>query len=278
MQISTKNAKIYKKATEVIVLNINDDFNAYLEKFALVSNEISNPISNISAITQIFNLALDNNNIDIEIFKGYLKQITENCDKHERTINNLVSHYFPSPLDYNLLAINDFAEKFSSEIQSYAHKYGFDFSYSMSIQDDEFYLPVSLIEKILLNLIVNAIQNNSKKKKKVSLTIQQDKGTLLFTLKDNGDGIKPEDLPEVTEAFYHKRNTEYSGLGLGLTLIKNSLNAIGGTLDIKSSIKRGTEIIFTIPTKNFIQLRSGGYVYKPSPSFFRTEFSALYKK
>lgn len=256
----------------------NSDIKDYLEKLAFVSNEISTPISHISGMIQIIDMLLDADTINVDEIKDCLKIITKNCDMHERTVNNIVSYCYPPVHDLKLLKIKDFAEKFSTGLKPYAAEYGFDFKYKLNITDDEFNLPVLLLEKILLGLIVNSVQYNSKSQKKVSLTITQLENELVFTVKDNGDGIKEENLTKVTEEFFRENSSKHSGLGYGLPLIKKAIEALNGKLEIKSIEKKGTEITFSIPQKTNIQLRSSTYEYKPSPSFFRSEFSALYNK
>ena len=254
----------------------NDDIKNLLEKLTFVSNQFTTPLSHIWTTTQLLDMKLDSDVVDIDELKDYLKAVTANCDKIERTINSIVSYCYPPALDYRMLKIEDFVQKFYTQLQEYTEKYNFEFKYKINDQNNEFCLPVSLVEKSLLSLIINALQYNNKSQKKISLKVSQTEKALVFTVKDNGDGIKPENLTKVTEDFFREKNTGYSGLGLGLPQTKKAIEYIGGTLEIKSTLKKGTEITFSIPEKTQTQLRSNTYEYKPSSSNFRTEFSVLY--
>ena len=255
-------------------MNKHDDKKDDLYKIAFAANELITPVSNIFGMIQIVDMMLDSDTVNVDEIKNYLKKMAKNCDKHDRTINNIVSYCYPQVRDYRLLKIKDFVEKFSAELEPYSAKYNFDFKYKLTTQDDEFNLPVSLIEEMLLTLIVNAIQYNSKNQKKISLTIKQVESKLIFTVKDNGDGIKKENLIK-SEDSLDESNLIYSGPGYGLQSVQKAIDALGGTLGIKSTLKKGTEVTFSIPQKTQIQLRSSNYEYKPSSSAFRVEFSVL---
>ena len=72
-----------------------------------------------------------------------------------------------------------------------------------------------------------------------------DAGGVVMRVKDTGEGIAPDDLPHVFERFYRGRNaSEGSGSGLGLALVKELSEAMGGTVAVESAPGAGT--IFTV--------------------------------
>ena len=74
--------------------------------------------------------------------------------------------------------------------------------------------------------------------KKMLLIIQ-------ISIKDNGSGIHPEDLPHIFKRFYRSRfSQDTQGIGLGLPLAKLIVEAHNGTIEVDS--KLGIETVFTI--------------------------------
>jgi signal transduction histidine kinase len=66
-----------------------------------------------------------------------------------------------------------------------------------------------------------------------------------IAVSDNGSGIKNEDLPFIFERFYKVSGT---GLGLGLTIVKELVEAHGGKVTVTSEYGKGAEFVVFIPS------------------------------
>ena len=109
------------------------------------------------------------------------------------------------------------------------------------------------IEQVLTNLIDNAIRHTSPGGS-VQVIVEASDQEWEVAVKDSGLGIDEEDLPFVFERFYkadksRKRNPDQKkkGVGLGLAIAKNLVEAHGGTIHVHSKKAEGTTFLFKLP-------------------------------
>ncbi|MCP4521342.1 MAG: PAS domain-containing sensor histidine kinase [Cytophagales bacterium] len=110
-----------------------------------------------------------------------------------------------------------------------------------------------IIRSIIQNLIDNAIKyrkisTETKPEIIISLELLAD-DSIVFTIKDNGLGIRSDKISEVFDMFL--RATQNSkGTGLGLYIVKTSVQKLKGTIDVKSKEGEGSIFILTLPSLN----------------------------
>ena len=107
------------------------------------------------------------------------------------------------------------------------------------------------IERVVLNILSNAIKytpDNGVIKVYVGFVYND----AYIKIIDNGIGIPEEDMERIFERFYRvdkARSRELGGTGLGLSIAKEILDKNKGSIDIKSKVGKGTEVVIRIPTK-----------------------------
>lgn len=101
------------------------------------------------------------------------------------------------------------------------------------------------IKEVLINIIDNAIKFTSENGQ-IDLIIDQEDGNVLITVKDNGEGIKEDEIAFVASKFY-KGSSSKSQTGLGLSICEEIAKAHGGKLVIKSKYGVGTSVTVQIP-------------------------------
>ncbi len=116
------------------------------------------------------------------------------------------------------------------------------------------------LEKILIYLTHNAIRYTPDGGL-VTLSatelnaLPNDHAVYQFVVEDNGIGISPEFLGRIYEPFEREKNTTFSGVlgtGLGLTIVKNMVTVLGGTIEVQSAVGKGTKftVTFRFRTQN----------------------------
>ena len=127
---------------------------------------------------------------------------------------------------------------------------------NMTLRFDKFYeFPefvmgdASKIEQVLINLIVNSIKYG-KYGGIIMVSIDSLKSDkITISVKDNGEGIKEENVSRIFERFYRvdkSRSRDQGGSGLGLSIVKHIIEAHKETIDLKSTYGEGTEFSFTL--------------------------------
>ncbi|MBN4061434.1 MAG: hypothetical protein COB41_03135 [Proteobacteria bacterium] len=110
------------------------------------------------------------------------------------------------------------------------------------------------LEQILMNLIKNATESMHNPGR-IDIQLRADfhhalakkhLPALNIYIQDEGKGIAPEDMHEITKPFWTSRSQE-GGTGLGLTMVQRIVHNSGGELDVQSTLGKGTQISITIP-------------------------------
>jgi signal transduction histidine kinase len=101
--------------------------------------------------------------------------------------------------------------------------------------------------RVLQNLLVNAVRHTPTDGT-VSIEATRRRGELEIAVQDSGEGIAPEDLDRIFEAFYRTDPARSgAGAGLGLALAKRIVESLGGRMEVRSAPQAGARFSVLIP-------------------------------
>lgn len=208
-----------------------------------VSHDLRAPLSSILGLV---NLAQHQDNDDDLL--QYIGLIENRVKQLDHFINDVLSHsknlklaITVDPISFEQVVENCFTDL--SYLPN-AHKVNI----KTSISSLTFYSDRWRINEIFRNLISNAIKylNPDIDDPYVKIDIKITDKSAHIKFKDNGIGIEKNTLPKVFEMFY--RATEYSeGSGIGLYIVKNAIEKLGGKIRVESKPQVGTSFDIIIP-------------------------------
>jgi len=106
----------------------------------------------------------------------------------------------------------------------------------------------SRFDQILTNLVDNACKY-SPAQSPLQVIVEPSRGGVLLSVRDQGMGISPGDLPRLFDRFFQTRRAreKRSGLGLGLYITKGLVDAHGGHIEVESVVDRGSTFRVWLP-------------------------------
>jgi len=183
--------------------------------------------------------------------KIYLDKIQESIHRLDRLIHNIINYSRNSRLNLSSAEI-DFKEIFDTAVSmhmfmDYAAKIRFEFA---DLTEEKFISDPDRWQIIINNLISNGIkfarQNVSSY---ISLQISREEDLLVVEYTDNGIGITNDQLKSVFQMFY-RATTSSEGSGLGLYIVRQTTELLGGTIDVESQSMERTRFTIKVPFKS----------------------------
>jgi two-component system cell cycle sensor histidine kinase PleC len=108
------------------------------------------------------------------------------------------------------------------------------------------------LRQIILNLMSNALKFTPKGGRIVVTVDAAADGSQRISVMDTGPGIPAEEIPKVLQAFGQgslAHETAEGGTGLGLPIVQSLIELHGGTFELKSELRKGTEAIVRLPRR-----------------------------
>ncbi|NMM50173.1 7TM diverse intracellular signaling domain-containing protein [Marinigracilibium pacificum] len=221
--------------------------NSELDKFVYgASHDLKAPLGSLKGL-----IFLLRNESEQEVIEEYLDRMDGSVERMENFITDLVNFSRNSRAELVIEKIDP--EKLVNEIIENL-KYNEEFKRvkietNFNLPYDNFYSDVNRISIILSNLISNGLKYHNREESApyVKVCVNETKdGSLSIIVKDNGLGIDEIHKDKIFEMFYRAHETS-DGTGLGLFIVKETTEKLGGDLSLKSKPGEGSEFKIELP-------------------------------
>ena len=220
--------------------------NAELDRFVYsVSHDLRSPLASISGLVHI-----GENAKTLEEAKQYFHMIGDRISAQDFFIREIISFYRNSRTEttVELFQLQALVTEILSEHEMNlgAIKCQIQITDDLKIQSDKI-----RIKSVLSNLIGNAIKYHDPNKTEQFILVSAVKqnGQATIAVEDNGQGIGPNHLPKVFDMFY-RASTDSKGSGLGLFIVRETVEKLGGKIHVDSTLGSGSRFWFTLPTSH----------------------------
>lgn len=231
---------------EMEVLKIKSDF------VSSISHEFKTPLTSIKALTERLQEGKVKN---VAKIKQYSSVISNETDRLTRLVRNILdfSKIEEGKKEYDFVEtdIAHWMLPLIETFQSNVIEKGVKIHTQITKDISHLYIDRDALSQAINNLLDNAVKF-SPDIKEVYVRITKDPENVIIEVQDKGIGISQDEINKIFDKFYQGRNAlrhSIKGAGLGLTLVKHTVEAHGGKISVESKIGQGSTFSLIFPTK-----------------------------
>ena len=203
-----------------------------------VAHEINNPLGAIKNSLHILRLAVPKDSEDY----GYVDLMDHEIDRVAGIVAQLYNLYRPSASEVQRVDLGEITDNVLKMLQTQVQRRKIEVKNEITAPGPVLSLSVSQITQVLYNIILNALQAMPYGGRLTIGCTRTASATELW-ISDTGPGIPDDVLPHIFEPFYStktKGSHVNEGMGVGLSLSRSFVEAMGGTISVKTRAGWGT--------------------------------------
>ena len=262
MEVLKNEAKLHKEKQLLLEKKNEDEVRAIRMRqdfLSIMSHEIRTPLNAITSIVELLNDEVSSEG------KELLDSLQFASSNLIKIVNDVLDFTKldskKAKLDISSVPLAQLAKNIINVYQKQANHKGLKINLNCSIpEENRYYLDATKLTQVLSNLISNAIKFTDKGK--IDLKIKEVKSTekwdtILFEVKDSGEGISENDLNEIFESFSQVKpilTRKQGGTGLGLAIVKKIVELHKSKIKVKSKLGKGSSFYFKFKLKKQVEI------------------------
>jgi PAS domain S-box-containing protein len=220
----------------------------------MIIHDLRNPLSSVMSSLELIRTTMNDDSVDIPI-----DQLFNVAHRSGERLYLLIDSILDmarledgqTDLDLERLDVQNMVAEVVEQLQPMVTSRELDLTYHISPDLSPVWGDGELLQRVLLNLLDNAIKFTMAEGE-IGVNVDQlDEETVLFSVWDTGQGIPPEYHERIFDRFARARQDDSPGTGLGLSLCKLAVEAHGGRIWVESEpdVEPGSVFKFTLPVK-----------------------------
>jgi PAS domain S-box-containing protein len=201
-----------------------------------VAHEINNPLAGMRNAFELIKSSLSPEHEHYEL----LELVDREIERISAIIHQMYQLYRRNPHKPSAFSLTQIVGEVAYLLEGAASKRGVKLQYELARDPITVHLAEGEVKQILYNLLRNAIQA-SPADEGVDIQIGEKAEEVVVQIRDRGPGIPDDVVPRMFEPFFTtKTGDSESGMGLGLSVSRSLIEAMGGRIDISTRAGHGT--------------------------------------
>ncbi len=223
-----------------LVASRNDRMKELGEMAAMVAHEIRNPLGGIKGFASLLVRDLK----DYPQWQKMASSIVDGTDNLSKLVTNILNYSRPLQIEYRTVNLGNLMQDIVHHVRvDSMMKDNIKIYFEPPVEPVEVKLDQRMIKSSLLNVIVNSVQampNGGN----ITLSLAKENPFVIIKVQDTGEGISKEHLEKIFRPFF---TTKPQGHGFGLAEVHRVLQAHNGTIEVDSTVGKGSTFTFKIP-------------------------------
>jgi two-component system CheB/CheR fusion protein len=229
--------------------------------FSNLSHELRTPLNVIMSTLQLLESQRANSDAKAVIDKQgkHFNVMKQNCYRQLRLVNNMIDS---SKIDSGFFEVNhqnhnivSIVENITLSVSDYVRNKGIELVFDTDVEEKILACDLDGIERIILNLLSNAVKF-TKEGGSINVNINDNKETILISIKDSGIGIPKDKHDLIFDRFRQVDKSlarNHEGSGIGLSLVKALVEMHEGKISVQSEYGNGTEFVIEMPIRTVVE-------------------------
>jgi signal transduction histidine kinase len=219
------------------------------EMVANVSHDLRTPLASLQGYLETLKLKVD------QLSDKQRQEYIDIAYKNSKHLQKLITELFElatlesreTLVHYEVFSMNELIQDVCHKFNLKAENKGLKLFTAISTQPAFVYADIGLIQRVLENLIENAIKYTPEGGQ-VSVALLIEDQQITAQISDTGQGIAAEDIPRIFDRFYRvEKHRDLDGTGFGLAIAKRIMQLHDSFIEVQSKPDLGTTFSFSLP-------------------------------